>query len=129
MVSKKVGFRFGGAPQNAWRPTISSSPATIVPGSTNNPVSGTLFNGLSQGGAYGDNSQSFTNYPLVRITNNASGHVFYANTKNHSSMGVATGSAIIITHFTVPAGIELGASKLQVVANGIASSPVSITVN
>jgi len=120
----------GGAPQNAWRPTITSSPATIVPGSTNNPVSGTLFNGLSQGSAYGDDSQSFTNYPLVRITNNASGHVFYARTHNHSRMGVeAVGSTeVISTQFDVPASIELGACTLVVVTNGIASQPAACNV-
>jgi hypothetical protein len=91
-------------------------------------LKGTQLNGLSEAGAYGDDAQAATNYPLVRITNNATGHVFYARTKNHSSMGVATGSAIVTTHFKVPAGIELGASQLQVVANGIASNPVSVTI-
>jgi Kelch motif len=120
----------GGAPQNAWRPAISSSPATIVAGSANNPVSGTLFNGLSQGGAYGDDSQSFTNYPLVRITNNASGHVFYARTHNHNRMGVeALGStAVTSTQFDAPANLETGACTLVVVANGIASLPATCTV-
>jgi hypothetical protein len=43
-------------------------------------------------------------------------------------MGVATGSLIVTTHFDVPAGIELGASHLEVVANGIASNPVSVVI-
>ena len=120
----------GGAPQNAWRPSITSSPATFAPGSTNNAISGTLFNGLTQGSAYGDDSQSFTNYPLVRITNNASGHVFYARTHNHSRMGVeALGSTeVITTQFDVPASIEQGACTLVVVANGIASQPATCNV-
>jgi hypothetical protein len=120
----------GGAPQTAWRPTISASPATIVPGSTNNAVSGTLFNGLSQGGVYGDDTQSFTNYPLVRITNNASGHVFYARTHNHNRMGVeAVGSTeVTSTQFDAPANLETGACTLVVVANGIASQPAACTV-
>lgn len=120
----------GGAPQNAWRPTVTSSPATIVPGSTNNAISGTLFNGLTQGSAYGDDSQSFTNYPLVRITNTASGHVFYARTHNHNRMGVeALGSTeTTSTQFDVPANIEQGACTLVVVANGIASQPAACNV-
>lgn len=120
----------GGAPQNAWRPTVSSSPATLVPGSSNNAISGTLFNGLTQGSAYGDDSQSFTNYPLVRITNNASGHVFYARTHNHNRMGVeALGSTeTTSTQFDVPANVELGACTLVVVANGIASQPATCNV-
>jgi hypothetical protein len=44
-------------------------------------------------------------------------------------MGVATGSATIMTNFDVPAGMETGASKLEVVANGIPSSSVNVTVN
>ncbi|HVV52135.1 MAG TPA: kelch repeat-containing protein [Polyangia bacterium] len=120
----------GGAPQNAWRPTITSSPATITQGSMNNTVSGTLFNGLSQGAAYGDDSQSFTNYPLVRITNNGTGHVFYARTHNHSRMGVeALGDTeTITTQFDVPAAVETGACTLVVVANGIASAPAACNV-
>jgi hypothetical protein len=120
----------GGAPQNAWRPTITSSPSTIAQGSLNNTISGTLFNGLSQGGAYGDNSQSFTNYPLVRIANNGTGHVFYARTHNHSRMGVeALGSTeTITTRFDVPANVETGACTLVVVANGIASAPAACNV-
>ncbi len=56
--------------------------------------------------AVNDELNAATNYPLVRITNTASGHVVYARTHNHSSMGVATGSAIVSTQFDVPAGTE-----------------------
>src|SRR5262249_60244081 len=87
------------------------------------------FNGLSQAQAFGDELVGPTNYPLVRITNNASGHVVYAHTHDHSSMGVATGALPVSTHFDVPAQIEAGASTLVVVANGIASAPVSVTVS
>jgi hypothetical protein len=92
-------------------------------------IAGTQFNGLSQAAAVGDEFNAATNYPLVRITNTASGHVFYARTHEHSSMGVATGSAIVSTRFDVAADTETGASSLLVVANGIPSVPVSVTVN
>jgi hypothetical protein len=116
-----------GTPNPAWAPTITSFPATIGPGATY-AISGTQFNGLSQAVAYGDDYQAATNYPLVRITNQVTGHVFYARTHDHSTMAVATGSSIVSTNFDVPAGIELGASTLVVVANGIPSAPVSVTV-
>jgi hypothetical protein len=112
----------------AWAPTIAAAPKTVVRGSTYK-ISGTQFNGLSQAAAFGDEYQTATNYPLVRLTNNATGHVFYAKTHNHSTMGVATGTAIVSTKFDVPAGMETGASSLVVVANGIPSAAVSITVN
>jgi hypothetical protein len=113
----------------AWQPTITSVATTLTHGSTNNPISGTQFNGLSQANAYGDDVQNATNYPLVRITNNATGHVFYCKTHGHSTMAVATGSAIVSTSFDVPTGIETGASTLVVVANGISSASVAVTVN
>ena len=91
-------------------------------------VKGTQFNGLSQGAAYGDDAQMATNYGLVRITNAATKHVFYARTHDPSTTGVATGTTPMFTHFDVPEGIETGASSLVVVANGIPSVPVSITV-
>ena len=91
-------------------------------------ISGTQFNGLSQGAAYGDDFQDATNYPLVRIVNTATGHVFYCRTHNHSTMGVATGTHKVATHFDVPASAEAGPSQLFVVANGIASLPYSIEV-
>jgi hypothetical protein len=111
----------------AWAPTISAAPTAISAGSTY-AITGTQFNGLTQASAYGDESQNATNYPLVRITNQASGHVFYARTHGHSTMAVATGSMLVSTNFDVPAAIESGASTLQVVANGIASTGVAVVV-
>jgi hypothetical protein len=43
-------------------------------------------------------------------------------------MGVATGTAPVSTKFDVPAGAETGAAMLVVIANGIASAPVPVTV-
>jgi hypothetical protein len=117
-----------GTYQSAWAPTIHSVPTTVTRGSTYK-ISGTQFNGLSQAAAFGDEYQTATNYPLVRITNNSTGHVFYAKTHDHSTMGVATGTKVVSTNFDVPAGMETGASSLVVVANGIPSLPVSITVD
>jgi hypothetical protein len=117
-----------GKPSASWAPVITTYPHTITHGTTYK-ISGKQFNGLSQAAAFGDEFQTATNYPLVRVTNNASKHVFYFKTHDHSTMGVATGSAIVFTHFDVPANAEKGESSLEVVANGIASKAVSITVN
>lgn len=111
----------------AWAPVIVSVPAAIAPGSTYR-ITGTQFNGLTQASAFGDESQNATNYPLVRIINQASGHVFYARTHDHSTMGVATGSTSVSTNFDVPVTAESGASTLQVVANGIASAGFAVIV-
>jgi hypothetical protein len=116
-----------GSFQNAWRPAITSVASTVSPGKTYK-ISGTQFNGLSQGAFYGDDAQMATNYALVRITNISTKHVFYARTHDPSTMGIATGKATVSTNFDVPSDIETGDSKIEVVTNGIPSKPVDITV-
>ena len=110
----------------AWEPVVNDVPAAVHPGGSYT-LGGIRFNGMSQASMFGDEAQNATNYPLVRITNLATHHVFYCRTHDHSSMAVASPSPVT-THFDVPLTQELGASKLEVVANGIASSPVSISV-
>ncbi|HTT99896.1 MAG TPA: hypothetical protein VMF58_17735 [Rhizomicrobium sp.] len=121
-------YRSTGSANPAWAPAITKSPSAITRGATFK-LTGTQFNGLSQANSFGDELQTFTNYPLVRITNTATGHVFYARTHDHSTMGVATGSTKVFTQVDVPASMETGASTMVVVANGIASTPVNVTVN
>jgi hypothetical protein len=121
-------YTSSGQPSASWAPSITMFPASVTRGSIYS-ISGTQFNGLSQAAAFGDEDETATNYPLVRITNQATGDVFYARTHDHSTMAVATGNAIVSTNFDVPAGMETGPSTLEVVANGIPSPSVSITVN
>ncbi len=127
LVAGNAAYTSTGTYKSSWAPKITAFPATVTRGSTYK-ISGQQFNGLSQAAAYGDEFGTATNYPLVRITNHSTGHVFYAKTHDHSSMGVATGKATVSTNFDVPAGMETGASSLVVVANGIPSKAVSITV-
>ena len=89
-------------------------------------LSGTLFNGISQGASYGDDFQMDSNYPLVRFTD-GSGLVSYGRTYNWSSTSVQTGGKIVTTECAAPANIYNGpgAYSLQVVANGNASDPVN----
>src|SRR3954447_2043175 len=114
-------------PQVAWRPVIVSSPTSIVPGGAFT-LGGLQLNGLSQAQGYGDDYAAATNYPLVRITNRASGTVRYCRTSGHSTMAVATGATTVTTEVEVPADLELGASDLVVVANGIPSDPALVLV-
>ena len=67
--------------------------------------------------------------PVDQITNNATAHMFYARTHGHSTRGVATGRTKVSSNFDVPPAAETGSSSLEVVANGIASQLVTITVN
>jgi Galactose oxidase, central domain len=124
----------GGSPDPVWRPTITGiedlggNPASALAANNLFRLFGRQLNGLSQAASYGDDAQMATNYPLVRIRNNASHHVAYCRTQNHSSMGVATGSIVRSTEFHVPSGIEPGVSELRVIANGIASAPMAVTI-
>jgi hypothetical protein len=120
-------FTPAGTYNPSWAPTISSAPTSLTRGKTYT-VAGTQFNGFSQGAAYGDDVQDATNYPLVRLVNAATGHVFYCRTHNHSTMAVATGTKKVSTSFDVPANAETGQSQLFVVANGIPSSPYWVKV-
>jgi len=122
--SELVVYTPDSGPNPAWKPAVSGV-AAQADGSYR--VSGTQFNGLSEGSGYGDDAAQSTNYPLVRLTSGA-GVVSYARTFNHSTMAVATGGLPVATSFTVPAGLAPGAYQLQVVANGISSDPVSFTV-
>ncbi len=117
----------GTIPYPGIAPTISSVPSSLTPGSTYT-VQGKRFNGFSQANFYGDDDQQATNYPLVRIVNNSTGHVFYCRTHNHSYMGIGSNKTVS-TMFDVPSGIETGASTIYVVVNGIVSAGVSVTVS
>lgn len=76
-------------------------------------ISGRRFNGMTQSASYGGGSQqSATNYPLVRITNDSSGHVVYCRTHDHSGMAVAS-EREVSTFFDIPSTIETGPSKLE----------------
>ena len=128
IVGGSAVYTSKGKASASWAPKITKSPTSVTRGSTYK-ISGKQFNGLSQANSFGDEDETATNYPLVRITNQSTHHVFYAKTHDHSTMAVATGNAIVSTNFDVPAGMETGASTLVVVANGIPSKAVNINVN
>ena len=107
-------------------PRIYAAPSQVRRGNSYRVI-GRGFNGMSQGAAYGDDAQAATNFPLVRITNNRTGHVSYARTHDHSSMAVASEDTVSTT-FDVSGAQERGASVLQVVVNGHASQKLPITV-
>jgi len=114
-----------GLPLPAGKPAISSV-TWNADGSLH--VSGTLFNGISQGASFGDDAQMDSNYPLVRFID-GQGNVYYGRTYNWSSTGVQTGSRIVSTEVALPAQVLNfpGDYALEVVANGNASLPVGFS--
>lgn len=115
-------YTAGGSPQSAWKPTITS----VVPNGNHYTLTGTQLNGLSAGASYSGQAAMDSNYPVVELKD-GSGKVYFARTSNWSSTGVATGSTPVSTDFAIPAYLPYGTYSLTVVANGIASDPVSFT--
>src|ERR1022692_5257702 len=142
------------AVDNSWRPVVqdinSNAVATSCLGifsvpphpcltvhQTTNTLDGLQLNGLSQGAAYGDNYQSATNYPLVRIVeeivpfcifgqNCPVPLVYYCRTHDHSNMGAATGNLLVSTSFDCP-NVPIGfKGYLEVVANGIPGGGIPV---
>jgi hypothetical protein len=121
-------YTAGGTPKAWWRPSITSlSSKTLAPGGTYS-LSGKQLAGLDQGAAYGDDVQDNTNFPLVRITNCATGVVTYARTSDWTSVSVAPGTSSS-TGFSLPPSTPAGKSTLVVVANGIASPPSTVMIH
>jgi hypothetical protein len=121
-------YTAGGTPEASWRPSITSLSSTTLAAGRTYTLSGRQLAGLDQGAAYGDDVQDNTNFPLVRITNSATGVVTYARTFDWSSVSVAPGTHSS-TSFTLPPGTPTGSSTLVVVANGIASAPSRVTIS
>jgi hypothetical protein len=84
-------------------------------------VTGTGFNGISEGTSYGDENQNSTNYPIARLTS-SNGTVYYARTFNWSTTGVATGHEKVSTEMTLPADLPHGQYLLSISAGGISSN-------
>lgn len=115
-------YQPAGSPVVSAKPTITSYDQ-ITCGTYR--IKGTKFNGVSEGAYYGDDWQMSSNYPLVRLTSGS--NVYYARTFSWNSTGVARGSQQDSCSFTLPVGLPNGNYSLVVVANGIASDPVSFT--
>ena len=128
LVGGSAVYTASGSYLQIWAPVVSYVPTTLQRG-VSYVVFGRQFNGWSQAEGFGDEYETNTNYPLVQIVNNATGHVFYAKTHDHSTMAVVTRNIPTYTNFDVPPGMETGPSKLRVVTNGIPSNPIAVTVN
>jgi hypothetical protein len=108
-------------------PTITSVKPTLTHGSVNNKISGTQFNGMSQGATYGDDNQMDTNWPIIRIVDSA-GSVVYCKSHNWTP-GVQTGSKVVSAEFDIPSTIATGSATIYVVVNGIPSTGTPVTID
>ena len=109
-------------------PTVNPIGGSIGSPSSNNALSGTQLNGLTENNGYGDDYQGATNYPLVRLTQvSAPNTVYYGTTHNETTHSIAP-STPASGQFDVPAGLPSGNYDLVVIANGIASNQVVVNV-
>ena len=113
----------GGSPLAAGQPTISN---VVHNADGTYTLTGTLLTGITEGAAYGDDAQSATNYPLIRLVNGT--NVYYAKTFNWNTTNIMTGTTPETTQFTLPLGIAPGTYSLVVAPNGNPSAPLSFTV-
>lgn len=105
-----------GAPLTGGKPTISNF---LQLNCDTVKIAGTLFNGISEGAAYGDDWQMASNYPIVKLSSGS--NVYYARTFHWNSTGVQRGNAPDTTLFSTPIGLPYGSYSLAVIANGISS--------
>jgi hypothetical protein len=117
-----------GVPESSWAPIVDSISSSALTPEKSFGVSGKQLSGLTQGSQFGDEFENATNYPLVRIVNNSSHHVFYATTSDFSSTSIAP-MAPSNFNFTIGKDFEDGPSKMYVVANGIQSVPVDVIIS
>jgi len=111
----------------SWQPTITSFPSSMAVGH-HYKLHGTRFNGLSQACAYGDDAQMATNFPIVQLTDTTSGAIAYVRSFDFSTLGIATGAAVHSTVIDIPPSLPTGDYELRVIANGIPSDPVNVTI-
>jgi hypothetical protein len=116
-------YKPDGSPVTNGQPVINSV-TTNLDGSYH--LTGTLFNGISEGAAFGDDFQCNSDFPVARLTN-STGFVRYARTYNWSSTSIFTGTNVMTTEMALPAGLLPGTYQLSVSANGISSAAVPLT--
>jgi hypothetical protein len=110
------------------KPTILAASTNLTHGTNNNLLYGKQLNGLGQNNAYGDDYQGDTDFPLVRLTNASTGHVYWALTHSESTHSIAPGT-VMFTEFDIPASVPAGTYSLVSIANGIASNAITVAVH
>jgi hypothetical protein len=108
----------GGSPNNSWRPTITD---IYQQGNGVVLMAGTQLNGISQGAEWGDDSESFSNYPLVQLLGVPFLGNPYLRTSGWSSTGVAEGNQPESVKFQLGDGIDV---LMHEIGDGIASPTI-----
>jgi hypothetical protein len=123
-----IFYNSKGSPDESWRPIVDQLSSTdLSPGATYS-VSGKQLAGLTPGSAWGDEQENASNFGLVRITNMQSHHIFYARAFDYSSTSIAPMAPSKFS-FSINANTENGPSTVEVIANGISSTPMKVNIS
>jgi hypothetical protein len=90
-------------------------------------LTGKRLTGISAGSGYGDDAESDENYPIVSLSDSASGLVWYGRSYDWSTTGVQVRKTMT-TDFTLKSGTPAGTLALVVSGAGIQSSKVCVTL-
>jgi hypothetical protein len=85
------------------------------------------MNGLWLGATYGDDVQTSSDFPIVRVTAMTSGHVWYCRTYNPTDRLTSPDEQGTAT-FDVPDSLEEGDAQIDVIANGIPSAGLTVNI-
>jgi hypothetical protein len=119
-------------------PRITSISSTSLNRGNTYSLTGSILRGVSAGAFYGNDAASATNYPLVRITNNAPpNHVCWGRTHDWAIWTTTqfdvpppnTGTGGNADWALVENPCDPGASTLVVITNGLVSNPITVTIN
>lgn len=91
-------------------------------------LTGSLFNGISEGAIYGDDVQMNTNYPIAHLTA-ADGTVRYGRTHDWNSTGVQRYGKKDTVFLTLPKDLPQAVYNLSLSANGIISDPIKLNTS
>ena len=111
----------------SWRPTLTSISS---PSAGNFTLTGAQLNGLTTGATFGDDRNSWTNYPIIWLQD-ASSNIFYARTHDFDQMTPRPATAGLC-QFTLPTTVPNGSYQVWASANGVQSStslPLTISGN
>ncbi len=114
-------------PKSTWRPVIEKvSAETLSPGPTYS-VSGKQLSGLTQAQQWGDEWEAATNYPIVQIESKSSHRISYGRSFDFSTTSIGPDTPSTFS-FVIAKDAEDGPSLIRVIANGIASAPIDVTI-
>jgi hypothetical protein len=125
----RAAFRSAPLTQHeAARPIIDSgTPSVLIPGS-GFTLGGLQLHGIHVGTAQGDDRSSQCNHPLVRLTSQTDGRVYFCPTTEYSYRGIEPGRPSTC-RVDVPQTVPVGGYSMHVISAGNASLPRNVYVS